>query len=73
MKNITLFILVLLTGCTKDILPEERAAAQPLEELLQGEYHCYRVEYPDGSDTYHFNASVMLELIGDWQTTPLRS
>ena len=70
MRAMLITIAILLTGCTKAITPEQRLATQSLEELLQGEYHCYRAEYPDGSDTYHFNASVMLELIGDWQTNP---
>ena len=70
MRAMLITLAILVVGCTKDILPEQRLSTQSLEELLQGEHHCYRVEYPDGSDTYHFNASVMLELIGDWQTSP---
>jgi len=69
MRAILITLAILLSGCTKEIIPQQRVAVQSLEELLQGEYHCYRVEYPD-SNSYHFNASVMLELIGDWQTTP---
>lgn len=71
MKNVVAAICllsILFTGCTKDVLVEQRLTSQSLEELLQGEYHCYRVEYPD-SNSYHFNASIMNDLLGDWLTS----
>jgi len=71
MRAALLILPLLLVGCTKEITPQDtRVSYQSLGDILQGDYHCYRAEYPDGSNTYHFNASVMLELLGDWQTNP---
>ena len=35
MRAILIALAILLSGCTKDILPEQRIEAQSLEELLQ--------------------------------------
>lgn len=73
MRAILIVLAILLTGCTKEITPQAedtRVSYQSLGDILQGSYHCYRAEYPDGTNTYHFNADVMLKLLGDWQTNP---
>jgi hypothetical protein len=73
MRAALLILPLLFLGCTKEITPQAkdtRVSYQSLGDILQGDYHCYRAEYPDGTNTYHFNASVMLELLGDWQTNP---
>lgn len=42
---------------------------ESLGDLLEGNYHCYRAEYPD-SNTYHFNTSVNNDFLTTWNSSP---
>ena len=67
-----LSISMIFSGCVKEEIPPVNVkvnSSVPLNELLVGNFHCYRVEYPN-SNTYHFNSAVLLDLLGDWQTNP---
>lgn len=64
-------IIILLSSCKKETVVANQKSLQlsSLEELLNNEFYCYRVQYPD-SNTYHFNASVNNDFLADWNNPP---
>lgn len=65
-------VLMMSFSCTrKQIIPAAKyqRSYSTLEELFNGNFYCYRVQYLD-SNTYHFNTSVNGKFLQAWNSPP---
>ena len=65
-----MLITILLSSCKKEIVSNAKLSqASTLDDLLDNDFYCYRVQYPD-SNTYHFNVPTNNEFLAAFNSPP---
>lgn len=68
---VLMLVTIMLCSCKRETVVANQKLLQPssLDELLNNDFYCYRVQYPD-SNTYHFNTSVNNDFLAAFNSPP---